>query len=119
MIMNPYYYLFYKLSRFLNKKGNNEWGVMYAHSLLNGWNIGLIYIKILPVTKENFNTGYKIVLIVIGIVLFITNYILFLHKNKYKQIVKRYEKETSRNKKIGTFFVVMYIVLTYLSIFFI
>ncbi len=117
--MNLYYYLFYKISRFLNKKGNNEWGVMYAFSLLIGCNIGLIYIKVLPVTKENFNTGFKTILIVILIVLFIINYILFLHKNKYKYIVKRYENETLRNKNIGNFLVVTYVVLTFLSIFFI
>ena len=117
--MNPYYYLYYKISRILNKKGNNEWGAMYALSFLIFINLIVVYVNVFHVTKENFKSGgYKISLIIIGIVLFITNYALFLHKNKYKQIIKRYEKETLRRQKIGSFFVVMYFILTLLSIFF-
>jgi len=117
--MNPYYYLYYKISRILNKKGNNEWGAMYALSLLIFINLIIVYINVFHVTKENFkNNGYKTGLIIIGIVLFITNYALFLYKNKYKQIIKRYEKETLRSQRIGGFIVIMYFGLTLLSIFF-
>lgn len=116
--MNPYYYLYYKISRILNKKGNNEWGAMFAISFLIFINLIVIYINVFHVTKENFNSsGYKTGLIIIGIVLFITNYALFLYKNKYKQIIKRYEKETLRSRRIGSFLVITYFILTLLSIF--
>jgi len=119
MVMNPYYYLYYKISRILNKKGNNAWGAMYALSLLIFVNLIVIYINVFHVTKENFiSSGYKIGLIIIGIVLFITNYALFLHKNNYKQIIKRYEKETLRSRRIGSLLVILYFIITLLSIFF-
>ncbi len=40
--MNPYYYMFYKLSRFLNEKGNNEWGPIAAMTWFNGWYISAL-----------------------------------------------------------------------------
>jgi len=110
--MNPYYYLFYKLSCFLNKKGNNEWGPMYALSVLVVLNIIVVYVNFFHITEVNSKGSYKTGLIIIGIALFITNYILFLHKDKYKQIVKRYKNETTRSRKIGSFLVILYIVLT-------
>jgi len=116
--MNPYYYLFYKISRGLNKRGNNEWGVLFALSFLISINIIVIYVNIFHVTRQNFADGYKVGLIIIWVFLFITNYILFFHKDKYKQIVKRYEKETLRSKRIGNFLVITYILVTFLAIFF-
>lgn len=110
--MSPYYYLFYKLSRFLNKKGNNEWGPVYAISLLIGWNIGMVYIKVLPITGENFIGGYKIVLIVILVSLFITNCVLFLNKKRVKEIMNRYKGESETSRKIGNFLVILYVVLS-------
>ncbi len=110
--MNPYYYLFYKLSRFLSRKGNNENGPIFAISILIGWNIGMIYIKILPVTQANFQSNYKYGIIVIGVFLFVVNYILFLDERRVKSIVNRYKEESERNKKVGNFLVILYIVLS-------
>jgi hypothetical protein len=110
--MNPYYYLFYKLFRFLNKKNNNEWGPVYAISVLVGWNIGLAYVKVLPITRENLIGGYKTVLITILVFLFIANCFLFLNKKRVKEIVNRYKLETERNRKIGNFLVILYVVLS-------
>ena len=64
--MNIYYYLFYKLSGVLNKKGKNEWGPISAITFLISLNIGLTYINIFPVTGENFVEGHKTVLIIVG-----------------------------------------------------
>ncbi len=116
--MNPYYYLYYKISRILNKKGNNAWGAMYALSLLIYINIIVIFVNVFHVTKENFIiSGFKIGFIIIGIILFVTNYAIFLHKNKYKHIIKRFEKETSRSRRIGSLLTIIYFVLTLFSIF--
>jgi len=116
--MNPYYYLYYKISQLINKKGNNQWGAMYALSFLIFINIIVIYIKVFHVTLGNFNNSYKIGIIIIGIVLFIANYILFLHKDRYINIVKRYKRETLRGNRIGSSLVITYIIVTLLSIFF-
>lgn len=110
--MNPYYYLFYKLSRFLNKKGNNEWGPVYAISVLIGWNIGMAYIKILPITRENFIGSYKTVLVMILVSLFIANCILFLNKKKVKAIMSRYKGESETKRKVGSFLVILYVILS-------
>ena len=116
--MNIYYYLFYKLSRALNKKGKNEWGVIYALTIIVGYNIALIYINVLPVTKDNFNDGYKIGFIFIAVTLFITNSILFLNKKRVKRIKNRYKDESLKSKRTGNFFVLLYVIITLISIFF-
>jgi hypothetical protein len=97
--MNPYYYLFYKLSRFLNKKGNNENAPIFVLSILIGWNIGIAYIKGFPVTQESYQSSYKYGIIAIAIVLFIINYVLFLDKNRVKAIMSRYKGESEASRK--------------------
>lgn len=110
--MNPYYYLFYKLSCFLNKKGNNEMGPIYALTVLIGWNVVVIYVNLFHITEENSKGIYKTILIVIAITLFITNAILFLNRKRVKEIMSRYKEETERSRKVGSFLVILYIVLS-------
>lgn len=117
--MTPYYYLFYKFSRFLNKKGNNEWGAIYALTVLIGWNVGIIYIKVLPINLENFKSSYKYGLIGFVAVLFIANAILFLNKKRVKDIMSRYKGETERDRKMGNFLVILYVILSLVLIVFI
>lgn len=109
---NPYYYLFYKLTRFLNKKNNNEWGVIYGQSLLIGWNIIFSYIKIFNITQENSQGKFKIILIIILSSLFVTNSILFLNKKRVERIMERYQNELKTNRKIGNFLVILYVALS-------
>jgi len=116
--MNIYYYLFYKLSSALNKHGKNEWGPIGAITFLISINIGLTYINIFSVTSENFSKGHKIFLVVAGIFLFVSNTFLFLNKKRCKEVTERYEKESLKSKRLGNFFVLIYIVLTLVSIFF-
>jgi hypothetical protein len=116
--MNIYYYLFYKLSSALNKKGNNEWGPIGAITFLISLNIGLTYINIFPVTDENFADGHKTILIVVGIILFVSNTFLFLNKKRCREIMERYKKESLRSKRVGSFLVIFYVVITLMSIFF-
>ncbi len=110
--MNPYYYLFYKLSCFLNRKGNNEWGPVYALSVLVGWNIVIIYVNLFHITEENSKGIYKIFLVIIGIALFITNTILFLNRKRIKEISNLYKGESEGRRKAGNFLVILYIILS-------
>ncbi len=110
--MNPYYYLFFKLTRFLNKKGNNEWGVIFAISGLIGWNFVLAYVKFFNITQEESAGTYKVILIIIGILLFSTNALLFTNKNRVEKIVKRYQNESIVRKKLGSIAVLLYAILT-------
>lgn len=115
--MNIYYYLFYKLSSTLNKKENNEWGPIGAITFLISLNIGLTYINIFPVTSENFVGVHKTILIVVGIIVFVLNTILFLNKNRFRKIMGRYKGESLKSKRIGSFLVIMYVAITLISIF--
>lgn len=117
--MNPYYYLFYKLSRTLNKKGNNEWGPIYALSVLVGWNIVIVYVNLFHITEANSNGIYKTILVVIAIALFITNAILFLNKQRVKEITNRFKGETERSRKTGNLLVILYVIMSLALIVFI
>lgn len=117
--MNIYYYLFYKLNCFLNKKGNNEWGPIYALTVLIGWNIVVIYVNLFRITEANSKGGFKTGFIAIVITLFITNSILFLNKKRQKVIMNSYKGETLRSKKIGSFLIILYIVFTLALIIFV
>ena len=117
--MNPYYYLFYKLSRFLNRKGNNENGPIFALSILIGWNLGIVYINVLPVTQVNYQSSYKLGIIAIGILLFIMNYFLFLNKKRVKGIMNRYKNESETSRKTGNVLVILYVALSLALIVFI
>lgn len=117
--MNPYYYLFYKLNKFLNKKGDNEWGPIGALTLFTGWYVSLIYVKILPVTKENFISTYKVGVIFLAILIFIINSILFLSKDRVNKIINRFDGESDISRKIGNFLTILYVALSFGLIFFI
>src|SRR5699024_931683 len=88
--MNPYYYLFYKLNRFLNKKGNNEWGPIGGLTFLLQLNIIFIY----SFTFKHFNLSlkntYKVyIFISIFSLLFIFNFFFFLNKKRINYIIPK------------------------------
>lgn len=117
-IMNIYYYLFYKLSIALNKKGNNEWGPIGAITFLISLNISLLYIIIFSVTSENFVEGHKTILIIIGIIIFGLNTVLFLKKKRVGKIMERYQDESLKSKRLGSFVVILYVLFTVISLLF-
>lgn len=110
--MNPYYYLFYKLNQFLNNKGKNEDGAIYALTTFIGWNIIIIYANVFPSTDENSKNFNKIIIGIIVTCLLVVNFILFLNKKRVNRIMERYQKESETSKKIGTFLVILYIVVS-------
>ncbi len=110
--MNPYYYLFYKLSHFLNSKGKNEIGPISGISFLVGLNIMVSYEPLLHITKKNYLGPYKTIFIAICVVLFITNSILFLNKKRVSEINDRYKGESETSKKVGNFLVILYVALS-------
>jgi len=116
--MNLYYYLFYKLSKFINKKGNNEYGPIFAISVLLSLNIGLFFTKILPVTQENYQRSYEKGVYAIVIMIIILNYILFLNKRRVSEIMNRYQRESETNRKLGNALVILYVVVSLGLIFF-
>ncbi len=110
--MNPYYYLFYRLSRFYNRKGNNPIGPIGAISVLIGLNALVVYSWILPIMQERaqgINTkGYM----ALALAIIIANSFLFLNKRRVGEIMIRYSDESVRSRRIGGFLVIVYVVLT-------
>ncbi|MEI8114515.1 MAG: hypothetical protein WCI54_12840 [Bacteroidia bacterium] len=105
--MNPYYYLFYKLNHFLNRKGDNEWGVIYGITILFGLNIVYVYIKLLHITQENYQGFYEIIIGIVSVSLFATNAILFQNNNRVIKITNRYKGESKSSSKIVSFLVIL------------
>jgi|SRR5690554_1474423 len=109
---NPYYYLFYRFNQFLNKKGDNELGPIFGVSVLIGWNLGVIYRKLLPITEENFDGIYKYSAILLAILIFVTNSVLFLNQKRVNRITERYGKESQISKRIGGWLIVFYVLFS-------
>lgn len=110
--MNPYYYLFYKLSRFLNRKGRNEMGPIYAVTAIILMNIVIVYVKLFQITEGNSKGYLKVILGAIIIFLFVANIVLFQNKLRVKNIMERYGGESKRRRQIGSFLVILYVVLS-------
>jgi len=110
--MNPYYYLFYKLNRFLNKKGDNEWGPIGAITLFINCNIIFPYVKLFHINEKNLNGIYKIIITIIFIVIFSTNALVFSNKRRVSDIINRYKNESESSRKIGSFLVILYVAMS-------
>ena len=110
--MNPYYYLFYKLSRVLNKKGNNEMGSIYAISVVLLLNIIVIYVKLFHIAEKNSQGLFKIILGIIVLFIFGTNILLFQNKKRIKTIMNRFKNESEGHRRAGSFLVILYILLS-------
>jgi len=117
--MNPYYYMFYKLSRFLNKNGNNEMGPIYAITIILLMNIIFIYTKTFHLKSETSHGFFKFILGIVIVSLFTTNVILFHNKNRLNIIMNRYKGESDTRRQIGNVLVLLYIVLSLALIVFI
>jgi uncharacterized BrkB/YihY/UPF0761 family membrane protein len=115
--MNPYYYLFYKLSQFLNKKGNNEWGPIAAITFIPLLSIAPFVIMLIPDDITDLKNVYGYALFGFAIAFFIVNTFLFLNKKRLRKIHKQFQGESLRSKRIGNFIVLIYIVLAIISIF--
>ena len=114
--MNPYYYLFYKLNCFLNKKGKNGIGPIYLITVLIGWNLAIAYNLILTIDESTY-PSYKYSFAVIVIVVYIFNLIILKNKNRRKQIIERYQDETKSSKILGNILVILYVALSVALIF--
>lgn len=112
IMKNPYYYLFYRLNHFYNKKGNNELGPMFGVSFFVALNMGAVFRKLLPITKENFAGPYKYSFILLLISIYVINSILFYNRKRVNRIMEQYEKESQTSKRIGGGLIVFYVLFS-------
>lgn len=115
--MNIYYYFFYKLTRVLNKKGNNEWGPIVAITFFPLITATPIIVWLLPDETTNLKNIYGFVLFAIALAFYIVNTVLFLNKKRRREIQKRFQGESLRSKRIGNFIVLLYIIFAIACIF--
>jgi len=116
---NLYYYLFYKINLVLNKKGNNEWGVIYAISLFVALYLGIFYVKVLlPLLQVSYEGAHKYISGSIAILVFIGNAKLFLDKKRVNKIMGQYQNESGIRRKIGSFLVVIFIIFCFALVLF-
>lgn len=112
--MNPYHYLFYRLSRVLNKKGNNEMGPIQGVSLLFTLNVTAIFIKVMGPIPDHLRMGAKVALGLLLVVLYILNFYSFGNEHKAMRIVNRYKRESDLHRRIGGVAVLLYVVISFL-----
>ena len=113
------YYKLYKATLVGSLKDIAEWAAMIYFSGLIFVNLFvagafLRKVDILPI----FFTG-KDQVIAFMIVLFIGAYFLFLHKKRYKIIIAKYEKESEQKRKKGNMVVWLYVIISFLLIYFV
>jgi hypothetical protein len=87
-------------------------GSIYAITIILLMNIVYIYVKMLHITKEYSPSLYKVILGIVIVFVFTTNFILFQNKNRVKEIMNLYKKESDTSRKIGNFLVILYVVLS-------
>jgi hypothetical protein len=113
-----YYYLYFRIYKFISKLGKLELFYMTSYNvsllemyLLMSITLFLIDSGLLP--KEVIT---PLLFVFFTIMWFYNNYI-FLHKKKYEEILKMFENETKRQKRISFFIVLgIYLFTTFLFI---
>lgn len=109
---NPYYYLFYRFNQFLNKKGDHELGPMFGVSVIVALNLSVVFRKLLPISKENFDGLYKYSYIILLILIYVINSILFYDRKRVNRIMEQYRKESQTSKRIGGWLIVFYVLFS-------
>jgi uncharacterized membrane protein len=116
--MKIYYYLFYRFSSLLNKNDNNKDAPVLAISGIVMLNFVVIYTKVFGI-NENYHPQFlKFIYIIIIVCWIAFNYYLFLYKNKYKKIIKKYQNESASKRRVGNIFLTVYIILSILLFFY-
>lgn len=115
--MNIYYYFFYKISEVLNKKGNNEWGPIAAITFFPLISTTPIIVMFIPDDITDLKNIYGFGLFTFASAFFIINTVLFLNKKRRREIQQRFKGESLRNKRIGNFIVLLFIIFAIACIF--
>ena len=112
--MKIFDYLFYKVYKLINFLGNtdfypeaNTWFIASAFLWLNMLTVlGVVELKLGRVLTD------KSYVIPFSILYLILTYIYFFRKERYKNILQVYDKQTGSKKRRGTLIVAIYIVGT-------
>jgi len=106
------------------KKDVPEWTASFAISLLVFLKLLILFMLFDIINVyflNNFDLIFKITKsISVGLMglLMITTYFWFIHKKRYLKIINRYKDETEKQKSIRGLLIFLYIILTFVIIFF-
>ena len=115
--MNIYYYFFYKISGVLNRKGNNDLGPVVAITFFPLLTTVPVIAYFIPNNVTNLKNVYGVGIVIICILFYILNSFLFLNKKRRREIQRRFQGESLRNKMIGNIIVLLYIIFAIACIF--
>jgi len=110
--MNIYHYLFYKIYVFTKRLGRYEipFSTLLGFSFLELLN-SMVILLLLSRTLKFRLSPVGVYVTAIFILIFITNYYLFIFKKKYIKIEK-YFKNNDSHKHLGNIFVLLYVIIS-------
>jgi len=112
-------YLYYRIYSWNHKKwGENDlpqWNALFGVSFMMFLNIcflcEILQFSGIIIFLQNETPKKEIAFIMLG--LFVVNYFLFIHKNKYISITKNFMKESPEKRKSNTIILWLYIALSF------
>lgn len=112
IIRNTYYYLYYWIYKMTYRTNRDiiEWSSMIALSVLLYLNITSLIILLIP--KEVVITFKYEIFYVIGLLLLIMNYFIFIKDRKYLRIVERFKTENKKYFYLKSISILAYIFLS-------
>lgn len=118
--MKLYQYLYYRLYSWNIKTWGNEdmpqWNALYGVSFMMFLNLGLIALLLQSFGIDIFSRESipKKGIIIIALLILFINYFLFIKNKKYLSLKKKFEKENLKKRKVNTFLLWLYIILSFL-----
>lgn len=118
--MKIYEYLYYKLYCIWQMK-KSESEIAYINAIISisfllCFNILSVPLGLMAILGKDIIIFPKLpdrwVLFIIVIAFGVSQYFLFAHKKRYREIIKRYENETNKMRRIGFIFTWLYILIS-------
>lgn len=113
-IKNAYYYLFYKLYKWY-ERGPFIWMSDWKASINMDVLMIFLFSSLLNYYKVFFNPTSEIgegnILIVFGIIISLSNYFIFQHKDQWKVIIQEFDTLPKQTNIIGTLRVWLFVIL--------
>lgn len=118
-MMKLYRYLYYRLYTWNLKtwgeKDLPQWNALFGVSFMMFLNLGLVGLLLqafgLNIFQRDELPKKELVFIMVG--LFILNYFLFIRRGNYVTIKKELKKETKQKRKVNTYLIWLYVILSF------
>ena len=92
-----------------------QWNALYGVSFMMFLNLGFVALLLQILGLDIFyNSTPKLEIIIVALLLLLLNYYFFIRKKKYLLHIKRFEKETSKKRKINTLLLWLYVLSSFL-----